>query len=49
MDGNKLVSTLTFAGVAGLVIFNSAGANTLLKTAGNVGTSYVSTVQGTTT
>lgn len=46
MDTNKLISTLTFAGLFGAVLLNWRGANELLQTLGNVGTSYVSTVRG---
>lgn len=46
MDFNKVLSTLTFAGLCGLVILNWQGANELLKTAGDVGNGYVGTVQG---
>lgn len=46
MDGNKVLSTLTLAGIAGLVVLNWTGANKLLATAGQIGTGYVKTVQG---
>lgn len=46
MDGNKVLTTLTIAGIAGLVVLNYKGANTLLSTAGTIGTKYISTVQG---
>lgn len=43
---NRFLTLVTFAGVAGLVILNWKGANTLLQTTAAATTSYVKTVQG---
>jgi hypothetical protein len=46
VDFNKILSTLTVAGLIGLVILNPTGSAKLFSTLGGVATSYVSTVQG---
>ena len=46
MDFNRVLSVLTMAGLAGLVILNYQGASTLFSTLGSQATHYVSTVQG---
>lgn len=46
MNGNKILTTLTIAGIAGLVVLNFKGSNTLLATLGSIGSGYVKTVQG---
>jgi hypothetical protein len=43
---NRILTLATFAGIAGLVILNWKGSNTLLTTVGNATTSYIKTVQG---
>lgn len=45
MNFDKLVTTLTMAGLVGAVLINWTGANELFKTLGKVGNDYVSTVQ----
>jgi hypothetical protein len=46
VDFNKILSTLTVAGLIGLVILNPTGSAKLFQTLGGVANSYVSTVQG---
>jgi hypothetical protein len=46
MDFNKTLSTLTFAGLAGLLVFNWRGVNELIKTLGGAANNYVGTVRG---
>lgn len=46
MSFDKLVTTLTLAGIAGLVLVNYKGANTLLATLGKVSGDYVTAVRG---
>lgn len=43
---NRFITLATFAGIAGLVILNWRGANTLLHTTAQATTSYIKTVQG---
>lgn len=43
---NRVLTLATFAGIAGLVILNWRGANTLIATTARATTSYVRTVQG---
>lgn len=43
---NRVLTLATFAGIAGLVILNWRGANTLLATTAKATTDYVRTVQG---
>ena len=43
---NRFLTLATFAGIAGLVILNYRGANTLLHTTANATTSYIKTIQG---
>lgn len=43
---NRFITLATFAGIAGLVILNWRGANTLLHTTSQATTSYIRTVQG---
>lgn len=43
---NRVLTLATFAGIAGLVILNWKGANTLLQTTAQATTGYVKTVQG---
>lgn len=43
---NRLLTLATFAGIAGLVILNWKGANTLLTTTGQATTNYIKTIQG---
>lgn len=43
---NRYLSLVTFAGIAGLVILNWRGANTLLATTAKATTDYVRAVQG---
>ncbi len=45
MNFDKLVSTLTMAGLVGAVLLNWTGANELFKTLGGVANDYVNTVQ----
>lgn len=45
-EGNHLLSIITGAGLAGLIILNYKGANTLLGTLAGGADKYVSTVQG---
>ena len=45
-DFNRVLTLLTFAGIAGLVILNYQGANTIFKTLGSTANTYVKTVQG---
>lgn len=45
MNFDRLVSTLTMAGIVGAVLINWTGANELFKTLGSVADDYVSTVQ----
>lgn len=46
MDFNKTLSTLTFVGLAGLVLYNFRAANSLLNTLGSVANNYIGTVRG---
>jgi len=43
---NRVLTLATFAGIAGLVILNWKGSNTLLTTTANATTSYIKTIQG---
>lgn len=43
---NRVLTLATFAGVAGLVILNWRGSNTLLHTVSGATTSYIKTIQG---
>jgi hypothetical protein len=43
---NRILTLATMAGIAGLVVLNWKGANTLLQTTANATTNYVKTVQG---
>lgn len=43
---NRVLTLATFAGIAGLVILNWKGSNTLLTTVGNSTTAYIKTIQG---
>lgn len=43
---NRLLTLATFAGIAGLVVLNYKGANTLLHTVSDATSGYVKTVQG---
>lgn len=43
---NKALTLATFAGIAGLIILNWQGSNTLLHSVSSATNSYVKTVQG---
>ena len=43
---NRILTLITFAGIAGLVILNYKGANTIFGTLGSTANNYVKTVQG---
>lgn len=43
---NRTLSLVTMAGIAGLLVLNWKGANTLLHTVAGATTGYVRTVQG---
>lgn len=43
---DKVLSLITFAGIAGLVILNYKGANTIFGTLSSSANTYVKTVQG---
>lgn len=43
---NRVLTLATFAGIAGLIVLNWRGSNTLLHTVAQGTTSYVRTVQG---
>lgn len=43
---NRFITLATFAGIAGLVILNWKGANTILHTLETGSTSYIKTIQG---
>jgi hypothetical protein len=46
MNFDRILSILTFAGVAGLVILNANGASEIIKALSGAANSYVATVQG---
>ena len=43
---NRFLTLATMAGIAGLVILNWKGSNTLLHTTAQATTSYIKTIQG---
>jgi hypothetical protein len=43
---NRILTLATFAGIAGLVVLNYKGANTLLHTTSDATTGYIRTIQG---
>lgn len=46
MHPDRLLSILTWAGIAGLLILNADGAVKVINAIGGFATSYVTTVQG---
>lgn len=43
---NRVITLATFGGIAGLIVLNWQGSNTLFHTIASGGTSYVKTLQG---
>lgn len=43
---NRVLTLATFAGIAGLVVLNYKGANTLLHTTSDATNGYIKTIQG---
>lgn len=43
---NRVLTLATFAGIAGLVVLNYKGANTLLLTTSDATNGYIKTIQG---